>query len=122
MQEKDKTLFQNHFLSVFGDKIVAGEEYDPADDVTDQRAPVNDPEALYEQFVVPDDIMDELDEETLDDFEDDVYPYEDRTELGEDIAAAAQLDLRKSTEKLKSKKEEKEPTEEEVAVKSDDDE
>lgn len=119
MQEKDKNVYMNHFLSVFGDKILGGETYDSSDDQTDQRAPVNDPEALYEQFVVPEDIMDELDDETLDDFENDIYPYEDRTELGVDIAAAAHLDLQKSLSKLQKSK--KKAAENLDAVKPEDD-
>lgn len=111
-----------YFLSVFGQKIVAGETYNPDDDITDQRAPVNDPEALYEQFVVPEDIMDELEDEQIEDFEDDLYPYEDRTEYGVDIAAAAHLDLEKSKQKLKSQKKKKETPQNVDPVKPEDDE
>lgn len=110
------------FLSVFGPKITAGEIFDPADDITDQRAPLNDPEALYEQFVISDDIMDELDDETLDDFENDIYPYEDRTEFGVDVAAAAHLDLQKSIDRLKNTKKKEKNDEKLDAVKSDEDE
>lgn len=120
MQEKDKNVYNNHFLSVFGDKITGGEVYNPADDQVDPRAPINDPEALYEQFVLPEDIMEELEDEKLEDFEDDIYDYEDRTELGVDIAAAAHLDYKKSKEKLKKIK--KKTAENLDAVEPDDDE
>lgn len=112
MQEENKNASTVKFLSVFGMKIVDGETYNPKDDTTDQRSPVNNPEALYEQFVVPLDVMDQLEHETVDDFDDDIYPYEDRSELGEDIAAMAQLDLAKSQENLRKaqgKKSESEP-------------
>lgn len=99
MQEKEKNVSTVKFLSVFGPKITAGEHFDPKDDTTDQRSPVNNPEALYEQFVVPSDIMEELDAEQIDDFDDDVYPYEDRSEMGEDIAEMSRLDLKKSQER-----------------------
>lgn len=121
MQEKQKDLYAVKFLSVFGEKIVGGEYYNPDDDITDQHAPVNDPEVLYEQFVVPEDIMDELEDENIEDFENDLYPYEDRTEYGVDIAAAAHLDLKGSIERLKSKKK-KETQQDLDPVKPDDDE
>lgn len=111
----------SQFLSSFGPKIVGGEVYDPSDDIIDQRAPVNDPEALYENFVVPDDIMDELDAETLDDFDDDIYPYEDRTDYGVDIAAAANLDLKKSRDKIKKMKEKQKALDEQDKVNKDED-
>lgn len=106
MQEKDKNVSTVKFLTVFGtEKILGAEEYIVTDDITDQRAPVNDPQALYEQFVVPEDIMDELEDEKLEDFDNDIYPYEDRTDYGVDIAAAANLDLKKSIENVKKIKE-----------------
>lgn len=107
MQEENKNASTVKFLSVFGMKVVDGEKYNPDDDTTDQRAPVNNPEALYEQFVVPQDVMDELDRETVDDFDDDIYPYEDRTELGEDIAMMASLNLEKSQDNLRKAQEKK---------------
>ena len=90
MQEKEKNVSTSQFLSVFGPKITGAEFYNPDDDTCDQRAPVNDPQALYEQFVIPEDIMDELESETIDDFDDDfAYDYEDRLDYGVDIADAA---------------------------------
>lgn len=81
------------FISAYGPKITAGEHYSPEDDTTDQRAPVNDIDELYNQFVLPMDVMDELDHEKIDDFDSDVYDYDDRSEYGEDIAEAGQIDM-----------------------------
>lgn len=100
MQENDKNVSTVKFLSVWGKKIRSGECFSISDDTTDQRAPVNDPIDLYNQFVMSDEIMDELDSEVIDDFENDIYDYEDRTDLGVDIAAAAQLSLKDSKERL----------------------
>lgn len=117
MQEKDKNVSAVKFLTVFGtEKLLDAEEYFVEDDITDQRAPVNDPQALYEQFVVPEDIMDELEDEKLEDFDNDIYPYEDRTDYGVDIAAAANLDLKKSIENIKKIKEKKAAPEEQAKV------
>lgn len=117
MQEKDKNVSTVKFLTVFGtEKLLDAEEYFVEDDITDQRAPVNDPQALYEQFVVPEDIMDELEDEKLEDFDNDIYPYDDRTDYGVDIAAAANLDLKKSIENIKKIKEKKAAPEEQAKV------
>lgn len=111
MQEKDKSLSTVKFLTAFNgsievskSKFLDGEKFEPDWDTCDQRAPVNDPEALYEQFVVPEDIMDELDNEKLEDFDGDIDDYEDRSDLGVDIAAAQDLDLRAAVKNLKSSK------------------
>lgn len=103
------------FISQFNcPKIVHGEEFYPEDDICDQRAPINDPESLYNQFVIPEELYDDLDNETLDDFEGDVYDYDDRTDLGVDIALAAELE-RQGKKSIKKQNKEKRP-EEEVAV------
>ena len=73
MQEKDKLNSTVKFLRAFGDKITGGETFNPADDTCDQRAPINDPESLYNQFVVPAGLLDELDSETIDDFDNHQY-------------------------------------------------
>lgn len=44
-------------------------------------------------FVVPLDVMDELDHEKIEDFDLDVHDYDDISEFGEDVAAAGQVDL-----------------------------
>ena len=103
MQEKDKNVSTVEFLRSFGRKILCGESMPVQDDQTDQRAPVNDPEALYEQFVVPSDMMEELENETLEDFDYDFTDYDDRTDFGVDIAASADL-VRESNNMKKQKK------------------
>lgn len=103
MQEKYKNVSTVEFLRSFGRKILCGESMPVQDDQTDQRAPVNDPEALYEQFVVPSDMMEELENETLEDFDLDVTDYDDRTDFGVDIAASADL-VRESNKMKKQKK------------------
>lgn len=116
MQEKEKNASTVKFLSVFGEKITDSEKYDPKDDTTDQRAPVNSPDVLYQQFVVGSDVMDELEAEVIDDFDYDVYPYEDRSEMGEDIAEMSRRDLKAAQRRYfesveKSKKKPAEPAE-----------
>ncbi|QIR82371.1 hypothetical protein [Chicken microvirus mg7_25] len=71
----------------FGPKISGSNEFLLEWDITDQRAPVQDPGELYERYLRPE-IQDELDNEKLDDFDDDIsqYDYDDISELGADIA------------------------------------
>lgn len=98
MQEKDKNVSTERFLTNYGRKVLGGEDwYKKTDDTTDQRAPVNNPSELYEQFFLPDydGVIDDLDSESLEDFDNDVYDYEDRSELGEDIAVAQSINLSK---------------------------
>lgn len=107
MPEKKENVSTVNFLTNYGPRVVCGEVYYPDDDTCDQRAPVNDPEALYNTFIVPEEVMSELDSETLDDFEGDIYDYEDRTDLGVDIALASDLSLQKSkNKKIKESKKE----------------
>lgn len=124
MQEKDKNVSMVKFLTVFGEKITGAEHYEPEWDTCDQRAPVNNPVDLYNQFVVlePVDVAD-LDSETLDDFDNDIYDYEERTDLGVDIATASNISMQRqpvrSTEQLSDKDDqnlnkEKEKTESKV--------
>lgn len=95
MQEEKKNVSTVKFLRAFGEKITGGEFFNPEDDTTDQRAPINDPEQLYNQFVVPAGVLDELDSETLEDFDNDIDDYEDRTDLGVDIATMDELQRRR---------------------------
>lgn len=106
MPEKKENASTVEFLRSFGPKILSGEVYFETDDTTDQRAPVNNPEDLYNTFVVPEEIMSELDSENVDDFDNDFYDYDDRTDLGVDIAMAADLGLQR---KRQPKPVEKEP-------------
>lgn len=56
---------------------------------TDQRCILNTPAELWDSFVAGDVIdEEEFENEKIEDFDKDVYPYEDRTELGIDIALA----------------------------------
>lgn len=120
MSNETKNSITDRFLTVYGPKPHCNELFNPEDDTTDQRSPVNNPLDLFNQFVVPDDVMDELDNESVDDFENDIYDYEDRSDLGEDIALAASLDLTKrrqaksvSKKSVKSKDIEEKETDEE---------
>lgn len=83
------------FIYSFGPKILSCDEFSPEMDTTDQRAPITTPEDAFQMFVPNDEIMDELDGESIDDFEDDVvdYEYEDRGEFGEDIALSQQSEF-----------------------------
>lgn len=107
MSNEEKKLTVGQFITPYGKKITSGEHYNVKDDTTDQRAPVNNIDELYNQFVVPMDVMDELDDEKIGDFDNDVYDYDDRSEYGEDVAAAGQVDMEeyiaaKQQEKTKS--------------------
>lgn len=93
MSNEEKKLTVGQFIAPYGKKITSGEHYNAKDDTTDQRAPVNNIDELYNQFVVPMDVMDELDDEKISDFDNDVYDYDDRSEYGEDVAAAGQVDM-----------------------------
>lgn len=107
MSNENKKLIQVEFLTVYGPKKSSNEHFNPDDDCTDQRAPVNNPSELYEQFFMNDDVIAEIEDtlrdEKVEDFEDDVYDYEDRSELGEDIALAQSIDLSKIRQSSKSK-------------------
>lgn len=65
--------------------------FDDVKSVTDQRAILTTPEGAVNQFLVPDDVMEELENETLDMFDKDILDYDERAELGEDIATAKSL-------------------------------
>lgn len=116
MQEKDKNVSKVNFLTNYGPRVVLGEFYDPDDDTCDQRAPVNDPETLYNTFVVPEEVMSELDSESIEDFDSDIYDYDDRTDLGVDIALSADIDMKKRSIKNNSRQKQRKTTEEEVVV------
>lgn len=98
MQEKEKNVPTVKFLTVFGEKITGAEHYEPEWDTCDQRAPVNNPVDLYNQFVFaePIDVAD-LDSETLEDFDNDIYDYEERTDLGVDIATASNISMQRQS-------------------------
>ena len=60
-------------------------------DVTDQRSANNSPELMFQQFVVDPNTYKELDSESIESFKDDVYGYEDRSEMGVDVLTLANL-------------------------------
>ena len=71
----------------FGAKFSPCNAFNPEWDTTDQRAQIQDPGELYEKYLRPE-IQEELEDEKLDDFDDDIsqYEYDDISELGADIA------------------------------------
>lgn len=79
-------------------------DFSDVDSVTDQRAIINTPQELYERFVVDPEMMDELDNENIDDFDNDAYEYEDRAEYGVDVAAAAALEPKEGLASEKGKR------------------
>lgn len=94
------------FISQYGPKKLGANEFNPDMDITDQRAPITSVEELWNTYMMQDDeLQDELENETIDDFDDDVYPYEDISEFGEDILTAAQPEIAAAGRRLaKSKK------------------
>ena len=83
MSNKANTL---KIIYPFGPKKLSSNVFLSEWDTTDQRAPVQDPGELFEQYLRPD-YVDELEKETVDDFDDDIsqYDYEDISEYGEDV-------------------------------------
>lgn len=94
------------FLSQYGPKICGSNAFSKKMDTTDQRAPVTSIEELWNTYMkgIDDDIADELENETIDDFDDDVYPYDDISEFGEDILTAAQPDVAAAGRRLSTRK------------------
>lgn len=95
------------FIYPFGAKISGYNEFNPEMDITDQRAPINQPQELFEQFVIDDEIHDELENEKIEDFDSDIYDYDDRTEYGLDIAASHQAAFASAAGRLASRKKSK---------------
>ena len=95
------------FITPFGRKIFGANAFNKKMDTTDQRAPINEPEDLFTQFMIDDEIHDELENETLDDFDNDVYDYDDRSEYGVDVLAAKQPTIAKAAKNLKINKKKK---------------
>lgn len=67
------------------------QDYSMVRSVCEQRAILNNPQDMYEQFLVNDELHDELLDEKLEDFDGDFYEYEERAEYGVDVALAASL-------------------------------
>lgn len=94
------------FIYPFGPKISGCDEFSPEMDTTDQRSPVTTVQDAFQMFVPSDEIMDELESESLDDFEGDItdYEYDDRGEFGEDIAMSQRPEFAALGERLASRK------------------
>lgn len=84
MSDKENT---SKIIYPFGPKKSGCNAFKLEWDTTDQRAPIQDPGELYERYLRPD-IQEELEDEKIEDFDDDIsqYDYDDISELGEDIA------------------------------------
>lgn len=72
-------------------KPYVSQDFSNVRSVCDQRAILNNPQELYEQYVVNEEMHEELLEEELQDFDDDFYEYEERAEYGVDVAAASAI-------------------------------
>lgn len=90
MSKKEK---KSNFIYPFGPKISGCNEFSPDMDVTDQRSPVMTMEDAMQMLQIDDELADELDSETMADFDNDIYDYDDRGELGEDILLSQQPDM-----------------------------
>jgi len=95
------------FIYPYGAKISGSNAFNPDMDTTDQRSPVNDIQELYNQFIIDHEIMDELDSESIDDFDEDFYEYDDRSEFGVDVAAALTIPADKLPKRQKKEKKDK---------------
>lgn len=88
------------FLSQYGPKKLGSNEFSPEMDVCDQRSPIFNVEQAIQQFTITEEIQDELDAEELEDFDNDVYPYEDITDYGKDILIAQQKEVAAAAKRL----------------------
>ncbi len=92
---------KSKFIYPFGPKKSGCNEFLPEMDICDPRAPVNHPEDLYLTIMkLDEEVMDEIEDEKITDFDDDVYEYEDRTDFGLDIAAMQQAELAEAAGRL----------------------
>lgn len=100
-----KNKKQTIFIYPFGPKISGCNEFLPEMDITDQRAPITTVEDAFQMFKPDEEIMDELEHESLDDFEGDItdYDYDDRGELGEDIVLSQRPDIAKRAPTFRKK-------------------
>lgn len=95
------------FIRPYGPKILGCNAFNKKMDTTDQRAPINEPEDLFNTYMIDEEIQDELDNEKLEDFDNDVYDYDDRSEYGEDVLAAQQPNLAAAAKRMKINKKKK---------------
>lgn len=94
------------FIYPFGPKISGCNEFSPEMDTTDQRSPITTVQDAFQMFTPNDEIMDELETESIDDFDGDIvdYEYDDRGEFGEDIAMSQRAEFAALGERLASRK------------------
>lgn len=103
MPKELNTLLKLRFIGQYDDlKSGSIPDYSKVESVTDQRCIINSPQELYEQFVLGPEIFEELENESITDFDDDVYDYEDRSDYGVDVAAAAVLNEVNASRKAKA--------------------
>ncbi len=87
---------ESKFITAYGPKKQGANEFNPEMDTTDQRAPIMTAQDALEHFFRPDaETMDELEKESISDFDNDIYDYEDRGELGEDILLSQDPEIAK---------------------------
>ncbi len=92
---------KSKFIYPFGPKKSGCNAFSAEDDVADQRSPVLTPADAQQMLVISEDLADELDSETMADFDNDVYDYDDRGELGEDILLSQQPEMIKHAPAVK---------------------
>lgn len=101
-------MSKNKFISAYSAKKFGANTFSSKMDTTDQRAPINNIEEMWHNFGLDDlvdaEVQDELDKENIDDFDNDVTPYEDISELGEDILTASQPEIAGAAKRLSRKK------------------
>lgn len=88
-----KKLSKTRFIYPYGSKVSGFNEFTEDMDVTDQRSPVMTMEDAMQMLVIDEELADELDAEKMSDFDDDIYDYDDRGELGEDILLSQQPEM-----------------------------
>lgn len=93
-----------NFISQYGPKKLGANEFNSKMDTTDQRAPITSVEELWNTYMSAEDVEDELEDETIDDFDNDIYEYTDISEVGEDILTAAQPDVAAAGRRLTTRK------------------
>lgn len=93
MPKELNTPLRSRFIGQYDDyKPGSVPDYSRVKSVTDQRCIINTPQELYEQYVLGSEIFEELENEVITDFDNDVYDYEDRGEYGVDVAASKAVD------------------------------
>lgn len=98
-------MSKRKFITQYGPKKLGANEFNEDMDVTDQRCSTFDVETALQCFQITEEIQEELDAEDIDDFDNDVYPYESITDYGKDILTAQQKEVASVARRLmKTKK------------------